>query len=246
MDVGGPGVGAPDDHALRLGIVLESDPRHPAVHAKRHLSGRGRADGPGQSGGSQAREIDTVGQTVAERSVRSAVVVRQGGFPAPLSDDPLKPLGDLADRRLPRDRNEVAFPLGARAPHGVKQSRVVVDSFGKTRHLGTDEAPTGRVIGSAPNLLDHAVDHPNLQRAAVRTVHDTSGLYQLGRHTARHLPTGVYRSQLPGVSATKAPTSGPSEGSARRGGARFPRRLPAALANLPRVFPPKRTPEVAE
>jgi hypothetical protein len=113
VDVGEAGVGAPDQDGLGVGVILEGDPGHPAVHALGHSGCRGRAEGALEARCAQFRKETGIEKLVAQQSVGPVIVVRKDGFGAPARDDGLETLGDGGEGVVPGDPLEAPFSFGA-------------------------------------------------------------------------------------------------------------------------------------
>ncbi len=146
---GGGRVRAPDDDARRIPsrTRIEAELGGSVDVAERDVAGvvadRVRLD----LGGAEPVE-ESLRERVREQAERAGVVGVQDGRPALRVDDALEALGDLLERRLPRDRREAAFTLRAGATERPDEASLGVEPLGVVaeRALAAELAAADRMV----------------------------------------------------------------------------------------------------
>ena len=122
------------------------------------------ADGPVEQARAERVEEAAVHAAVGEQAHVAGVRVGQDRLRPVLGGDRAQPLGDRAERLVPRDALEAPLALAAHAPQRVQQAVGAVDALEVAVHLGAEEALREAVVGVAAER----------DRAAVLDLHRSS------------------------------------------------------------------------
>ena len=152
-------IGAPDNNAG--GVLrrpwIETDRRGAEHIAERNMA-RVVADRIGiDLGRAQAIE-EAIGEVAGDQRAGAGVVGVDDRLGAGVGGDRAEPLGDLADRRVPRDRFELAAALGAVAAqwHGQPGRGIAEHAVVGERAFAAERAATDRMLGIAEHFGDFA------------------------------------------------------------------------------------------
>ena len=147
-----------------------------------HIDSDSRTQGDGVSGGAGRCADRAIQKTRAQpmkEALRHGLALHQShGSGIAIGEDLLRidrgdggePRRDRRDGFLPADSLEAPFPLLANTAQRMQQSIRVIGPFGIARHLGTEDAGGGAMLGRSGHFLGHAVLDMHLESAGVRAV----------------------------------------------------------------------------
>ena len=169
MQVAGNRVAAPDQDQLGLGEELNLHPHLAAQRARERLAAGCGANGAVEQAGAQGVKKAPIHRFALHQPHGAGVAVGQDGLCVARGDG-FQPRGDFIQRRIPRDRLEAPFALGAHAAQRRQDALGVVRALGVARHFGTQHAVGRRVRRVAAHAHGAAVVHRGDQAAGVGAV----------------------------------------------------------------------------
>ena len=190
VDLGGDGVGAPEDVEVGDGHLTRVGAADPAAAGGPSGGGDGAADSALAAG--PAHGVAEAEDAVAVDEAHGAGgAVGPDGFGAVFGGGAGEGVGDAVERVVPGDLAELGGAFGAGAQEGVEDAAGVVDALGVAGDFVADDAGGVGVVGAADGADRGAVEQLDVERAGAGAVVRADGV--AGGHGAVPLCSAMMR-----------------------------------------------------